>query len=98
MRKREDGPDANRRDEANGSDDGAWFAPKAFGYGAGLPIAWQGWVLIGVYSAVMIVLVNTLAKSHPVLFYSLTAVLTAGLIVLSARHTRGGWRWRWGGD
>ena len=26
--------------------DGDWFAPKRFGYGAGLPIAWQGWALI----------------------------------------------------
>ena len=24
-------------------DDKPWFAPKRFGYGAGLPIAWQGW-------------------------------------------------------
>lgn len=23
-------------------EDGDWFAPKRFGYGAGLPIAWQG--------------------------------------------------------
>ena len=25
-----------------------WFAPKRYGYGSSLPIAWQGWaVLIG---------------------------------------------------
>ena len=29
------------------SDDGPeWFAPKRYGYGAGLPIAWQGWAVI----------------------------------------------------
>ena len=22
-----------------------WFAPKRYGYGSGMPIAWQGWVL-----------------------------------------------------
>lgn len=81
-----------------GHDDGAWFAPKAYGYGAGLPIAWQGWALIGVYGAAMLLIVTTLAKVHPAMFYALVAVLTAGLIVMSARHTRGGWRWRWGGD
>ena len=32
-------------------DDGAWFAPKRFGYGAGLPIAWQGWALLAGYIA-----------------------------------------------
>ena len=29
-------------------DDDAWFAPKRYGYGTSLPIAWQGWaILIG---------------------------------------------------
>ena len=27
------------------SDDPQWFAPKKYGYGAGLPISWQGWAL-----------------------------------------------------
>lgn len=27
-------------------DDKAWFAPKRYGYGSGLPIAWQGWALL----------------------------------------------------
>ena len=31
----------------------AWFAPERYGYGAGLPIAWQGWALIGAYIAVI---------------------------------------------
>ncbi len=30
-----------------------WFAPKRYGYGAGLPIAWQGWVLTIGYLAVI---------------------------------------------
>ena len=30
----------------------AWFAAKRFGYGAGLPIAWQGWVALGLFLAV----------------------------------------------
>ena len=29
-----------------------WFAPKRYGYGAGLPLTWQGWVLCLVYCAV----------------------------------------------
>ena len=31
--------------------EGDWFAPKRFGYGAGLPIAWQGWVVMAAYFA-----------------------------------------------
>ena len=30
---------------------GDWFAPKRYGYGTGLPIAWQGWALLAAYGA-----------------------------------------------
>jgi hypothetical protein len=33
--------------------DGDWFAPKRFGYGAGPPIAWQGWALILGFCAIL---------------------------------------------
>lgn len=36
--------------------DGAWFAPKRYGYGTGLPIAWQGWTLLGGYLMLMLLL------------------------------------------
>lgn len=78
------------------SDDGDyWFAPKRYGYGSGLPTAWQGWALIGAY-----VLVVTLAT--PLIFYTIAgyaaviAVATIALLIVSQRKTRGGWRWRWG--
>ena len=33
------------------SDDGPeWFAPKRYGYGSGLPIAWQGWAVMAALS------------------------------------------------
>lgn len=38
----------------NEANDGAWFAPKRLGYGAGLPIAWQGWLLLGGHVAVIL--------------------------------------------
>ena len=31
------------------NNDAAWFAQKRFGYGAGLPLTWQGWALLGGY-------------------------------------------------
>ena len=30
-------------------DEGVWFAPKRYGFGAGLPVAWQGWALLAAY-------------------------------------------------
>lgn len=33
-----------------------WFARKRFGYGAGLPLTWQGWaLLVGFLAAVFLV-------------------------------------------
>lgn len=72
-----------------------WFAPKRFGYGAGLPIAWQGWALSAAYAAVVVIAAYALRNS-PLAMLSVIVPATAILILVSARTTRGGWRWRWG--
>ncbi|KHS43461.1 MULTISPECIES: hypothetical protein [Novosphingobium] len=81
------------------TDDGAWFAPKRFGYGAGLPLRWQGWALIGGYIA-LLPLVKLLDDSGDgrlrTLGFALFIVATAIVFSVSARRTRGGWKWRWG--
>ena len=77
------------------SDDPEWFAPKRHGYGAGWPISWQGWAVTILYSAVIGLAVWLLEPMTSVL---LAVVIPATLILLlvAARTTRGGWRWRWG--
>lgn len=74
--------------------DGAWFLPKRFGYGAGLPIAWQGWMVVAVHVAV-IVGGALLLRHQPAA--TITWALIAGLLPfpLYAAKTRGGWKWRW---
>ena len=79
-------------------DDGAWFAPKRFGIGAGLPVAWQGWAVIGGYLSLVLFAWFLLRREHPMAFGAVAIILTLLLIVITAQHTRGGWRWRWGGD
>jgi hypothetical protein len=74
-----------------------WFAPKRYGYGAGLPISWQGWALTLGYVALVIAISVTL-KDRPLQLVAIVIPLTAVLIVICARTTRGGWRWRWGGS
>jgi hypothetical protein len=67
----------------------AWFA-KAYGCGAGLPLSWEGWVVL------LMFLVGVAAAS--VLLHGLArAVCLAVLVVaIAAPRTEGGWRWRWG--
>ena len=74
-----------------------WFAPKRYGYGAGLPVSWQGWAVILAYVAI-IAAVTTAFRARPLVIIAIAVPVTAVLIVVCARTTRGGWRWRWGGE
>ena len=71
-----------------------WFAPKRYGYGSGLPTAWQGWVLMGVFVAAT--LGAALFMSSGRLYAGLTVLIptTLAFLWLAKRHTPGGWRWR----
>ena len=77
-------------------DDGPeWFAPKRYGFGAGAPISWQGWTVTIIYAA-LLGLAAFLLPHSSLAFISIVITLTGALIVITARTTRGGWRWRWG--
>ena len=83
----------------NEPDDDAWFAAKSFGYGSGLPIAWQGWAVLGLYLLVLLGasqltrFPGALARGGS---FAVIIAATAILLVVTARKTRGGWKWRWG--
>lgn len=80
----------------NLTDDGAWFAPKRFGYGAGLPITRAGWIVTIGY----ILLITGAAFLVPYSFIAFGVIVlaaTAAFLVVTAQKTRGGWHWRWGG-
>ena len=84
-------------------DNEAWFAPKRFGYGAGAPIRWQGWVALLSYIFAVAFVVwfgpNYLATAQSFIFtYGCIGVLTTLLVLVARAKTRGGWRWRWGDD
>jgi hypothetical protein len=80
-----------------GDDEGAeWFAPKRYGYGSGRPISWQGWAVTIGFLAVAF-LITFRFGNRPILVIAALAPLTVVLMVIYAKTTRGGWRWRWGG-
>lgn len=73
-----------------------WFPAKRHGWGWGLPSAWQGWIVLLVYVAMIALLAwHVPPRIHPFLF--------AGLVVLASALL--GWvcwakgeppSWRWG--
>lgn len=83
-------PEPTRVNDASSQGRKAWFAPKRIGYGSGLPIAWQGWVTLALYFAVLIGAVAL--PSFPSLF--LVVAATVALVVVCYTRTAGGWRWR----
>jgi hypothetical protein len=72
-----------------------WFSAKRFGYGAGMPRSWQGWLVTAIYLA--IVLGAGLGfPDKPVIGLSIVVPATALFLLVAWRTTKGGWRWRWG--
>jgi hypothetical protein len=83
------------------SDKRPWFPVKQFGYGAGLPIVWQGWGLMLVYIAVLVGLGLLAERTGGIALtgiVALMALLTVLFVLIVKARTNGAWRWRWGED
>ena len=77
------------------SDRPEWLAAKSYGLGAGLPISWQGWAILLGFIAIVGLAAWLFGEDDP---RALAIVIPAIaiLLIITARTTRGGWRWRWG--
>ena len=75
-----------------------WFPAKRYGWGWGLPVSWQGWVVL----ALFVILLLAGAVSFPP--SSMTGAFVVYVLILSALLTGVCWltgeppRWRWGDD
>ncbi|MGN6690973.1 MAG: hypothetical protein ACTHJU_08540 [Sphingopyxis sp.] len=74
-------------------DDRPWFRPKNRGYGAGLPIAWQGWLMLAMHMA-LIAGVAALCRGHPALAAALVVFAGIAPMPLYRAKTESGWRRR----
>jgi len=68
-----------------------WFRVKRYGYGVGLPIAWEGWLVL--------VLFLTATVSASALISSMASLvvlllLTPAVIYIAYLRSDGEWRWR----
>ena len=68
-----------------------WFAVKRFGYGVGLPIAWEGWLTLLAYVAAMSLSGILFSK----LAFAIIAIpLSAVVIYIAYTRSDGEWRYR----
>ena len=79
------------------SDPSFWFPAKRYGWGWGLPVAWQGWVVLGLYLALVFVGISYFEARHSVTGLPIfLACLTVMLIVVVALKGERPLGWRWG--
>ena len=75
-----------------------WFPAKDYGWGWGPPVAWQGWVVLAVYLA-LVVLGSwlTMASQPPhVAWFTLWMVLCTAALIWICWLTGERPAWRWG--
>lgn len=72
-----------------------WFPAKRFGWGWGLPVCWQGWVVLVVYiGLVLAVAANFPPHQQTAKFAILVALLTVAFIIICwIKGEPPGWRW-----
>jgi hypothetical protein len=75
---------------------GPWFRPKRFGYGAGLPFKWQGWVLLFAHMGFICGMAFALSD-RTLLMLPLVLIVAFAPMPIYAARTEGGWKWRNGG-
>lgn len=73
-----------------------WFPAKTYGWGWGLPLTWQGWVVLALF-VMGIALLPVLVKpsEDPLVFFGSIVALTLALTAICWK-TGEPPRWRWG--
>ncbi|WP_437540915.1 hypothetical protein [Sorangium sp. So ce367] len=75
-----------------------WFPAKRYGWGWGLPSAWQGWVVLLIYFALVLGGIPFIRATRGIVVYIIyVSVLTAALIAICWLKGEPP-RWRWGND
>ena len=72
-----------------------WFPAKTYGWGWGLPLTWQGWVVLGIYTAVLIATAFFLdVNKHPAVYSAIVLLASAVLVAICwIKGEPTSWRW-----
>ena len=84
---------------------GYWFKAKLYGWGW-MPVKWQGWGVVFLYVALVLMLVLAREKDIPgvsdsgsdVLTFALPIIILTVLLIIIAYKKGEKPRWRWGKD
>ena len=74
-----------------------WFKAKRYGWGWGLPTAWQGWVVYAVALALFAAIAIAFPPPRDIPRFILGVVAVAAALVVVCLVKGEPPRWRWGG-
>ena len=74
-----------------------WFPAKRYGWGWGLPITWQGWLVLCSFFFLVILGALAILPSYGHIAFAFYVVLLIGLLVAVCWRTGEPSRWRWDG-
>lgn len=74
---------------------GFWFPAKQYGWGWGLPVRWQGWLVLVIYCASILTAVRHFIPAHQLGGFILSSLVATGVLiaVLAWKGEKPGWRW-----
>ena len=78
------------------NDPRSWFGVKRYGLGWGLPVRWEGWVVLGGYFALFFGGIHYLAGVNAPALLVYLALLTVALVAIIVAKGERPVRWRWG--
>lgn len=74
-----------------------WFHSERYGFGAGLPCSWQGWVVLAIFLAFVMGGGLLFGQDDPLVFAIILLSITPIFLLVVWRTTEGRWEWRVGG-
>ena len=80
-----------------------WFRPKRYGWGYGLPLTWQGWLLMAAHIGVIITATLLIIPEDDadvrvidvLLLFAVIGLATAVMMAIASNHAPP-MKWRWG--
>ena len=75
-----------------------WFPAKRYGWGWGLPVTWQGWVVLLVYVLGLVACALCFRPAKQPFAYGMSVLALTGVLVLVCSAKGEKPKWRWGDD
>jgi hypothetical protein len=81
----------------NGNKPKYWFRAKRYGWGWGLPCAWQGWVVLILFVAALIGAAKLIDPAHKPFHFGGMVIFLSFVLLAVYRGKAEPPKWRWSG-